>query len=351
MKRPIVAAVLGSIALCVIAFVPSLLASPAQQPKLLAQQPLADETKLITSPAKLREIKAVELHATYWSSEPGWDTELQLRNNLPAEPLAVTPVLRLPSGREIPLTAVTIPANASVSVSVNEGLQEHAPGLLGRPGSYGSVVFRFQSHNAMNLYATAVPSMHGMPVAFRIPTHPALNATDTLRSNPGSLEGIWWKARSGLKDLLIISNTSDAEISGTLSLFDASGKRWSDALSLSPHQIERMAMGDLLQKTGLRGNYGGISFEVPASASALDAVHLMYDEGGKFSASLEMFHRDPNATVRERTGSDQEPWTMRAPMLALTAPDPALGLAPTRPCNPRSWSATPPAAIFRPASH
>jgi hypothetical protein len=236
---------------------------------------------------------------------PGWDTELQLRNNLPAEPLTVTPVLRLPSGQEIPLTAVTIPPNASVSVSANEGLQEHAPGLLGRPDSYGSVTFRFQSHNAMNLYATAVPSMRGMPVAFRIPAHPAWNATDTLRGNgPGSLEGIWWQERSGLKDWLVISNSSDRELSGTLSLFEASGKSWSDVLSLVPHQIERMAMSDLLQRAGLSGNYGGISFEVPASASALDAVHLMYDEGGKFSASLEMFHRDPSATIHERTGSD-----------------------------------------------
>ena len=294
-----------------------------------------DSKPVVAPSAKILPIKNVEQHAAYWTSEPGWDTELQLRNNLPAEPLTVTPVLRLPSRQEIPLTAVTIPPNGSVSVSVNEDLQEHAPDLLGRPDSYGSVTFRFQSHHAMNLYATAVPSLRGQPVAFHIPTHPEWNAADASRGNgPGSLEGIWWQERSGLKDLLLINNTSDAEISGTLSLFDASGKGWSEPLSLGPHQLERMAMNDLLQKADLKGSYGGISFEVPASASALDGVHLVYDEGGKFSASLEMFHRDPNATVRDRTGSDQEPWTMRAPMLALSAPDLALGLSSEKTLQP-----------------
>jgi hypothetical protein len=173
-----------------------------------------------------------------------------------------------------------------------------------------------------------VPAIQGLPVAFRIQAHPAKVATDALRaSTPGSLEGIWWLARPGLKDYLVIGNSFDREISGTLSLSDASGKRWSELLSLGPHQIVRLAISALLQKAGLSGNYGGISLdEASASISALDAVHLMYDEAGKFSASLEMFRRDPNATVHQRSGSDQNEWTMQAPMLALRSPDPALGL-------------------------
>jgi hypothetical protein len=210
---------------------------------LLAQQRLADETKPSTLPAAtVPAVKTFEQYATYWSSEPGWDTELQLKNNLTSAPLTVTPILRLVSGQEIPLTAVTIPANASLSVWVNEGLDEHAPTLLGRPDSYGSVLFRFASVSAMNLYATAVPSMRAAPVAFRVPAHPGWDPADTLRNNgPGSLEGVWWQARSGLKDVLVVSNSADTQVSGTLSLFDAVGKRWSEVLSLGPHQIVRMA--------------------------------------------------------------------------------------------------------------
>jgi hypothetical protein len=54
--------------------------------------------------------KPQEVFAPYWTSEPGWDTELQLKNNLASGPLTVTPVLRLASGEEIPIDTVTIPS-------------------------------------------------------------------------------------------------------------------------------------------------------------------------------------------------------------------------------------------------
>lgn len=253
-----------------------------------------------------------------------------MKNNVASAPLTVTPVLRLASGEEIPLTPVTIAANGSVSVGVNESLQEHAPEVLGKPDSYGSVVFHFSSFHEMNLQATAIASFHGESAVFPIRAHPSslslVGLADALRAiAPGSLEGIWWQPRSGLNDFLVFSNSSNTTVSGTLSLFDASGKRWRQALPIGPHQVERMPIGDLVREAGLSGRYGGISLEVPASASALDGVHFMYDEEGKFSASLEMFSRDPNATVLQRTGKDQKQWTIRAPMLALLNPDPALG--------------------------
>ncbi len=224
---------------------------------------------------------------------------------------------------------VTVPSNVSTSVWVNEGLLKHSPGLLNQPGSYGSVVFRFTSFNAMNLYADTVPSIHGEPIAFPVRAHPAWQPAGPPRGNgPGSLEGIWWQPRAGLNDFLVISNSSEKKISGALSLFDASGKRWSELLVLAPRQTLRMATSDLLRQAGLGGSYGGISFAVPASASAVDGVHFMYNESAKFSASLEMFRRDPNSTLLERAGKDAKQWTMREPMLALRTPDPAIGLPP-----------------------
>jgi|SRR5271165_4682357 len=127
--------------------------------------------------------KPQELFAPYWTSEPAWDTELQLKNNLASGPLTVTPVLRLASGEEIPLDPVTIAPNVSVSVWVNQGLLKHSPGLLSQPGSYGSVVFRYTSLSATNLYATVVPLIHGAPIAFPIRAHPAWRPAGALRSD------------------------------------------------------------------------------------------------------------------------------------------------------------------------
>ena len=107
--------------------------------------------------------KAQEVFAPYWTSAPGWDTELQLKNNLASGSLTVTPVLRSAAGQEIPLDPVTIASNSSTSVWVNAGLLAHAPTLLSQPGSYGSVIFRFNSPNARNLYATVNLLLHGAP--------------------------------------------------------------------------------------------------------------------------------------------------------------------------------------------
>lgn len=268
--------------------------------------------------------KPQESYAPYWTSEPGWITELQLKNNLPTAPLTVTPVLRLASGRQIVFDPTTIPPNTSVSVLVNQGLLDHASDLFGQPGSYGSVVFRYTSPNAANLYAAVLLSIHGEPISFPIRARPESELANATVGN--SLEGIWWQPGSAVNDVLVIGNHSDAKVSGTLGLFDASGKSWRQTLSLGPHESQRMATSDLVKKAGLTGAYGGISFVTEKPISAIDVAHFVYDEVSKFSASEELTHRDPNATLMLRAGPEAKHWTIYAPTLALASPDPALRL-------------------------
>ena len=74
---------------------------------------------VVTLPVAYAELpmpKPQESFAPYWTAEPGWETELQLRNNLASGALTVTPVLRLANGNEIPLDPVTISSNAAASI-------------------------------------------------------------------------------------------------------------------------------------------------------------------------------------------------------------------------------------------
>ena len=233
--------------------------------------------------------------------------------------LTVTPVLRLASGKEIALDPTTIPPNASVSVWVNEGLLAHASDLLSQPGSYGSVVFRYTSPSAGNLYANVILSIHGEPISFPIVARPSWSIPGRT---PSSLEGIWWQPRANLNDVLVISNNSDAKISGTLILSDASGKQWTQNTPLGPRQTLRFSTGEFISKAGLGGSYGGISFVPQSPSDGIDAVHFLYDEVSKFSAALELSSRYPQMSLQERAGPEAKHWTMRAPMLALQNPDP-----------------------------
>lgn len=252
--------------------------------------------------------KPQESYAPYWTSEPGWTTELELKNNLLKAPLTVTPVLRLASGKEIALDPVTIPSNTSLSVWVNEGLLAHASDLLSQPGSYGSVVFRYTSPSAGNLYANVLLSIHGEPISFPMLAH--AHWDNLQRKQPGSLEGIWWQPRANLNDVLVFTNNSDAKIVGTLTVSDASGKQSKQSLTLGPRQTRRLSTSDLISKAGLSGNYGGVSFALQSPTDAVNAVHFLYDEVSKFSTSLDLSNRYPQMSLRERAGPDAIHWTM-----------------------------------------
>lgn len=244
---------------------------------------------------------------------------MQLRNNLVAGSLTVTPVLRLIDGSEISLDPVTISSNSAVSIPVSQALLSRAPNLLTQPGTFGSVAFRYTALHARNLAAVSAVHMHGQPIGFHVDAFPVSHNTTA-----GSMEGIWWQPRPTVKDILVISNSSDKKIGGVLSLSDASGKQWHDRWSLSPHETQRLNVADLVRKAGLAGNYGGITF-ASASLSALDGTHFLYDETSGFSALMNMIDRDPAAKLEERTWAGNKQWTMWAPMLALRTPDPAAG--------------------------
>jgi hypothetical protein len=79
-----------------------------------------------------------EQFVSYWTTEPGWHSELQLRNNLPDRDLSVLPILRTADGAETKLPAVIVKPTEVKSIDIGES----APQLAGR---YGSVVLRYHS--------------------------------------------------------------------------------------------------------------------------------------------------------------------------------------------------------------
>jgi hypothetical protein len=76
----------------------------------------------------------------YWTTETGWTTELQLRNNAPGQDLVVTPALRLADGAETALAPVAIKPQEVKSIDLGAAIAAAAaPQLI---GTHGSVVLR-----------------------------------------------------------------------------------------------------------------------------------------------------------------------------------------------------------------
>jgi hypothetical protein len=289
------------------------LAQTAARPPVMRQN--------LSRPVSLPAPKAQEQFVVYWTTEAGWNTELLLRNNLEGSDLTVTPSLRMPDGSESALPAVTIAAGDVITVDLRETLSRTAPKLI---GAWGSLVVRYRSTVNGGLYSSVMVRAAGRPIAFHLDGFGRGSTFET-----GSREGIWWLPRPEITDYLILTNSGERLLEPRLVLYEANGKTWQQNLKLLAHQSQRLSVRALLRQSGLQGSYGGFKIDIAQGARFLDSAHVLFEQSGGFSAVMKMFRSDPRTTLASRNFGDKgdtKEWTTRAPMLALSTPDPALGL-------------------------
>jgi hypothetical protein len=142
--------------------------------------------------------------------------------------------------------------------------------------------------------------------------------------NVGSREGIWWLPNASATGYLVLTNQGQNVLQANLSVFDASGKFSTQTITLAPRAMNRYSIRQIVAAAKLAGSYGGIKVSAAAHAGSLDTLHVLFDENGGFSAVMKMFEYDPTAQIKERDYAGTGKWTLRAPMLALSNPDPAL---------------------------
>jgi hypothetical protein len=253
---------------------------------------------------------------SYWTAEGGWHSELQLRNNLPAENLTVTPVLRGPDGSEVSLPAVIIQPQEVRNIDLRSVLDDYAPQFVGR---YGSVALRYRGYDNGNLYAAVMVHDTGHPIAFHIDA-----SSQDSTFDKDSREGIWWLPNSTAKDILVLTNQGSAPIELNLSVFDSTGKEVRQKVLLGARETSVYSVRQIVNSNQLQGSFGGIRVQALQHGGSLDTLHAIYDENAGFSALLKMFDRNPNAAIQDKDYAHTGVWTSHAPMLALTSPDPAL---------------------------
>ena len=215
----------------------------------------------------------------------------------------------------------------SSPVDLYDTLTKSAPSLA---GAWGSLVLRYTSVAHRALYCAVMVRGDGRPIAFHLDANERGSKYEV-----GSREGIWWLPWTSVTDYLILTNTGDQVLQPNLVLFDSSGNPWQQKLSLGAYQTQRLSIRSLLQQAGLNGSYGGFRIDLAAGARYLDSTHLLFDESGGFSAIMKMFKHDPATALSSRSFGGVTEWTTRAPMLALSNPDPALGFPAATTLQPK----------------
>jgi hypothetical protein len=264
-----------------------------------------------------------EVSASYWTLEPGWNTELEMRNNLRYWELTITPVLRSAAGQELPLAPVTVAPQHVVSLDLRS-LAQSNPKILNYIGSFGSVVFRFNGLDAANLFAASMIRREGQPFEFHFDADDA--GTSIYKS--GGLEGMWWLPAQTSTAYLILSNPSSKTVAGSLVLSSASANR-RILLSVGPGQTNRIdirqALGASTQGPSNQGTMGGLTVSMPGNES-LSATQIVFDEVTGLAAIVKLFDREPEDQPKNHR--------LLAPMMALSQPDPALGFPNGTKLNP-----------------
>lgn len=257
----------------------------------------------------------------YWTAEPGWHTELMLRNNLDVGTLQVTPVLRLTNGDEITLPEVSIAPATVESVNLHDVLMKSHPEVMSLTDPYGSVALRYKSVFSSNLYPSAMIHDDGHPIIFHLDGSQA-----GVGSGSGSHEGIWWLPKETTKGYLVLTNMSKKEQNGVLRLYDQSGNASKQTVSLPAGQTLRFSLRDMVSRSGLKGIQGGVSFRMEGDVNTVNSTLILFDETAGFSATMKTFVLDPAVTLKSHDFSGVGKWITHAPMLALENPDPALQL-------------------------
>ncbi|MGH9597016.1 MAG: hypothetical protein ACRD3K_09485, partial [Edaphobacter sp.] len=233
--------------------------------------------------------------------------------------LVVTPSLRTADGTETVLSPITLLPGEVQSVDLNKALAAVNSNLAGQANAYGSIVIRYNSKALRNLYASVMVYDTGRPIMYHLDA-----ASQASNYISGSREGIWWLPTKTTRDYLILTNQSDHELQGTLWLYGGGGEQWSQPLQLGARQTQRLSVRQLLTAAGLHGLYGGIKIDVPQGAGSLDAAHILFEEVAGFSATMKMFDYNPQTRIAEHDFAKKGVWITRAPMLALSHPDPVL---------------------------
>jgi hypothetical protein len=208
---------------------------------------------------------------------------------------------------------VSIPAGEVISVDLHEILMVKAPDLVGCSLCYGSIALRYTSPVVHNLYAAAMVHFEGKPIAFHfdaVGSEPAMNE--------GMRESIWWLPTETSDSRLIIANASNKAAFIDTVLFDSAGKQYVKSARLGPRETLRYSGRELTTEAGFAGIVGGVRVLVKKGSQSIFVTHVAFDTSSGFSALLKTFEDNPSDPI--------EPITLRAPMMALNNPDPALRL-------------------------
>jgi len=256
----------------------------------LATAVVSSASKTNASLGRLRNAKAIQqqhvdsphtLAASYYSLRDGLSARLMVSDQGP-RPMDIRITLFALSGERLDLPTASLAAQ-----EVREFDLEQQAKTAGPAFAEGSLAV---SYTGMNMELGGVLKL--VDLSRGLVFDEELSEPTTLKSS--RLEGVWWLPSPRADLRIVVSNSSDAEVSATLSADGSEPNRLaSKALSLGRHQTRIIDIDELYENGEARPRIGGISVLHSGAPGAILTRALVQEPATGYSSVIEFY--DPNS--------------------------------------------------------
>jgi hypothetical protein len=264
--------------------------------------------------ATLSDVTDQKLWAVYWTTETGYTSILEMKNNRVKETLTARPTLYFRSGEELPLAPVTLGPRQTAVLNINQALAV-LPADPRRERQQGTLKLDFEASNEQGIMGTVSVTNPDRGIAWNF----RLYAVDsTLPSNP--LRGVFWFPDEKTRGLVELQNASEEFITVSLR-FEIEGRSYVlPPARFAPDQGYTLDLREELHKLGLDGvKSGGIELAYEGAADSLKAHEVLFNNQG-FSTEVDL--------IASQSHGMSHPLALRTPQFAVGPADPRTGLPP-----------------------
>ncbi len=240
-------------------------------------------------PSRLPDLKQSPKPATArsmvggpWMIDANFRSVLHIRNDVRTAAITVTPVLYLSNGKSYPLLPVQLSAGGSVSLNLNDMLQQQ--GIAGWATLSGYVELQYQwPWDALCATIQNLDAVHSELFNFSLMPGPS-SLDSSEQATDIHLEGMWWKQEPGVTGFLSLSNVKTAAMDAQVQVTDAAGQSIKEyALSIPSHATTTMRLFDAADSLA---QAGGVQVSFSGSQADLIVNGGLEDQRTGYSANL-----------------------------------------------------------------
>jgi len=257
---------------------------PAQHLKVLApHRPIAPRL-----PANLPTDRPLRsMVGGLWMIDANFKSTIYVKSDVEISPLTVTPILYISNGKKITLPDVTLEPAGTVTISVNDGLNQKGISPWATLTGYVEIQYKWP-WDPLCVTVSSVDTIHSLifttGLRSALPTNPKEQAAMAKGSRTQVIEGMWWKQESEITGFVAIANTTEHATKAQLRVSNSAGSVTGEhEITVSPHGTKIVKLRELQLASdaagGLRVTYLGMPNELLANGG-------LEDQASGYSASI-----------------------------------------------------------------